>query len=218
MKRVFSLLAISLLLAGRGALAEEVASTNPAPDTAAALAAQQAADERYKRMAADIQALQMDNESLKAKVASLEQKIEDLRQQTAAAANNTGVQEDLKRLAEKIEEVDRKREQDKQAISEEIRKSIGGLEKTLAGSAAPTHAPPPRLQPEIESPAAANGYSYTIHEGDNLSTIVKAYNADFKNKGWKTITLKQAKEANPSVDWNRLLVGQKIIIPRPDGS
>ena len=31
----------------------------------------------------------------------------------------------------------------------------------------------------------------------------------------KTITLKQAMDANPSVNWARLLVGQKIVIPQP---
>jgi predicted RNase H-like nuclease (RuvC/YqgF family) len=215
MKRAFFLLAISLSLAGRCALAQDAPAT-PAPTTAADIAAQQGADERYKRMAADLQALQLDNESLKAKIASLEQKLDDLRQQQAAA-NNSGVQEDLKRLADKIVQVDKKREEDKQAISEEIRKAIGGLEKTLAGAGAPAHAAPPKSPPDTATPANANDVSYTIKDGDNLSVIVKAYNADFKSKGWKTITLKQAMDANPNVDWNRLLVGQKIIIPRPAG-
>jgi len=167
-------------------------------------------------MAADMQALQLDNESLKAKIAAVGQQIEELRQQLTAANKNTGVQEDLKRLAEKIEEVDRKRLEDKQAISEEIRKSMAGLERSLAGSGAAVHTPAPKLQLETETPAAKNGYSYTIQDGDNLVAIVKAYNADFKSKGLKTISLRQAKEANPTVDWNRLLVGQKIIIPRPE--
>jgi predicted RNase H-like nuclease (RuvC/YqgF family) len=223
MKRVFILLAISLSLAARGGLAQDALPTAPAPTapastTAAAIAAQQGAEERYKRMAADMQALQTDNESLKTRIGSLEQKIDDLRQQLAAAANNTNVQDDLKRLAEKIAEVDKKREEDKQAISDEIRKSIAGLEKTLAGGGASLHAPSPKLPPDTETAPTGNGFSYTIQAGDNLSAILKAYNADFKSKGWKTISLKQAKEANPSIeDWDRLRVGQKIIIPRPDG-
>ena len=211
MKCVFALLAVSLLAAGRSASAQD------APATAAALAAKQAADERYERMAADLQTLQADNQSLKAKLASLEQKIEDLRRQQAEAASHPALQEDLKRLADKIVEVDRKREEDKQAISEEIRKSIAGLEKTLAAATAPAHAAPPKL-PENETPSTTtNGVVYTIKEGDNLSLIVKAYNADFKSKGWKMITLKQAMDANPKVDdWKHLPVGQKIIIPLPE--
>jgi predicted RNase H-like nuclease (RuvC/YqgF family) len=215
MKRVVILLAFSLSLAVRCVLAQDAAGAT----NAAAIAAQQAADERYKRMAADIEALQADNESLKAKIGALEQKIGDLRQQLAAAANNTGVQEDLKRLAETIAQVDKKREEDKQAISEEIRKSIGGLEKSLAVSAAPSRAsaPAPKLQLDTPTPATESGFSYTIQEGDNLSAIVKAYNTDFKSKGWKPITLKQAMEANPNVKWDHLRVGQKIIIPKPEG-
>jgi predicted RNase H-like nuclease (RuvC/YqgF family) len=215
MKRAFILLAIALSLAGRRSLAQDATPTGPAPATASAIAAQDAADERYKRMAADIQALQMDNESLKAKIAALEQKIDDLRQQQGAG-NNSGVQEDLKRLADKIVQVDQKRQEDKQAISEEIRKTIGGLERTLAAGPS-ARLPPPKAPPETETPATGSDISYTIKEGDSLSVIVKAYNADFKSKGWKTITLKVAMDANPNVDWNRLHIGQKIIIPRPAG-
>jgi cell division protein FtsB len=209
MKRVFALLALSVLAAGLPAGAQD------SNTTAAGVAAKQAADERYERMAADLQALQADNQSLKAKIASLEQKIDDLLRQQGEAASRGNVQDDLKRLADKIVEVDLKREQDKQAISEQIRKSIADLEKSLAGAAATAH-PPPKSQPDTEAPAAGNGVSYTIKEGDNLSVIVQAYNADFKSKGWKPITMKQAREANPKVeDWNHLRVGQKIIIPLP---
>jgi hypothetical protein len=220
MRRVFILLAFSLSLAARCALAQDAAPAAPASTnattTAAAIAAEQGADERYKRMAADIQALQMDNESLKAKLAAFEQKIEDLRQQLAAASSHSGVQEDLKCLAEEIAQVDKRREEDKQAISEEIRKSIGGLEKTLAGAPAPVHGPAPKLQLDTPPLAAETGFSYTVQDGDTLSAIVKAYNTDFKSKGLKTISLKQAMEANPSVKWDHLRVGQKIVIPKPE--
>ncbi|HEV7925754.1 MAG TPA: LysM peptidoglycan-binding domain-containing protein [Verrucomicrobiae bacterium] len=216
MKRAFILLTISLSLAGRCALAQD-APAAPPPTTASAIAAQDAADERYKRMAADIQALQMDNDSLKAKIASLEQKIDDLRQQQSTAGNS-GVQEDLKRLAEKIVLVDKKREEDRLAISEEIHKAIGELAKSVTGSstAAPVRLPA-KVPPDTDPALSANAIPYIVKDGDNLSVIVKAYNADFKSKGWKTITMKQAMDANPNVDWRNLHVGQKINIPRPDG-
>jgi TolA-binding protein len=219
MKRAFILLAISLSLASRCAVAQDSTPTAPAPPpptAAAAIAAQDAAEERYKRMAADMEALQLDNQSLKAKIASLEQKIDDLRQQLTAG-NNSGVQEDLKRLAEKIVQVDKKREEDRLSISEEIRKAIGGLERsaTSAGSSARMTSPKP--PPAAETAGSDNDFSYTIKDGDTLGVIVKAYNADFKAKGWKTITVKQAMDANPNVDWTRLRVGQKINIPHPAG-
>ncbi len=197
------------------ATAQDAAST-PA-SAAAAIAAKEDAEERYKRLAADLQAVQSDNEALHAKITALEGEIQTLRAAQARPADNSGIQDELKRLAEAIQEVDKKRQNDKEVISEQIRKSIGGLEQSLRSAPAPAHASVPRPSAVADSPASDKAYSYTIQEGDRLDLIVKAYNADFKSKGMKTITLKQAKEANPSVDWNRLRVGQKILIPRPDG-
>ena len=108
-------------------------------------------------------------------------------------------------------------EEDKQGISEEIRKSIAGLEKSLAASSGPVRSTTPKVPPVAEASGVENGFSYTVQGGDTLSAILKAYNTDFKSKGWKTISLKQAREANPNVDWDRLRVGQKIVIPRPEG-
>jgi LysM repeat protein len=220
MKHAFILSLISLSTTVLCAAAQDVPSAPP-PNPASDIAAQQGAEERYKRMSADMQALQMDNESMKAKIAALEQKIDDLRQQLAASANdhNSSVQEDIKRLAEKITEVDRKREEDKQAISEEIRRSIGGLEKSLSNSGNPNRPAISRSAPLTEpTTSQGGGFSYTIQEGDTLSAIRKAYNTDFKTKGWKTLSQQQIMDANPAVDWNRLRVGQKIVIPKPEGS
>jgi DNA repair exonuclease SbcCD ATPase subunit len=210
MKRAFILFVIPLLLLRLPVMAQDAG-------TAAAIAAGQDADERYKRMAADLQAVQSDNEALHAKITAMEQEIQALRDAQAKPADNSSVQEDLKHLAEKIQEVDKKRLEDKDAISEEIRKSIAELEKSLGGVSAPTHSSGPKTSIDPEPPSSGKGYSYTIKDGDTLGEIVRAYNKDFKSKGLKTISLRQAMEANPNVDWARLKVGQKIIIPTPPG-
>jgi LysM repeat protein len=184
-------------------------------NAAAAVAAKEGAQERYERMSADIQALQAANEALQNKLNQVTAELLELRNQQAQAASNSNVQDQLKLLAEKITEVDRKRQEDKEAISGEIRKSMTGLEKTLAASPAPSHVQSVS-NTEAPSAAAERGFVYVIASGDKLSLIIKSYNADFKSKGMKQITLKQAMEANPGVDWGRLRVGQKIIIPRPE--
>ncbi|HEX3718830.1 MAG TPA: LysM domain-containing protein [Verrucomicrobiae bacterium] len=216
MKRFFVPVMISFF-----ALAAGAQDTAPAPSAAAEIAAKQGADERYERMSADIQALQAANDALQTKLTAVQQQLQDLRsqqsQQSQAAANSS-TPDDLKRLAEKIEEVDRKREEDKQAISDEIQKSIGELKHALAGSPAPTRVSSPKPVATAEaSPDTDKGFVYKVQEGDSLSAIIHAYNTDFKSKGMKTISLRQAMDANPSVDWNRLRVGQKIVIPRPEG-
>ena len=187
--------------------------------TAASIAAKQDADERYKRLAADLQAVQSDNEALHAKIAALEQVIQTLRDTQAHAADNSGIQDQLKHLAETIQEVDKKRLADKDAISEEIHKSMAAILKSDAGAPAPAHPSGSKPVAIADNPTQSDkgGYSYTIKDGDTLGEIVKAYNKDYKSKGVKTISLRQAMEANPNVDWARLKVGQKIVIPRPDG-
>ena len=219
------LLALPLLLMSLPATAQETTATlspgpsAPSPGTAAAIAAKEEAEERGRRLAADLQSVQADNEALHSKITSMEQEIQSLREAVAHSGDNSANQDAFKRLAEKIEEVDKKRLEDKDVISEEIRKAIGGLKESITATPAAPHESrprPPASQPQ-ESTAAVNGYSYTIADGDRLDLIVKAYNKDFVSKGLKRITMKQAKEANPNVDWNRLKVGQKIVIPRPDG-
>jgi nucleoid-associated protein YgaU len=136
----------------------------------------------------------------------------------STAISRPGNPNSAKVFIEKIAEVDKKREEDRLAISEEIHKSFGGLEKKLDSSGTSARSSSPKTPPVTEKSPVGSGFSYTIQEGDSLSAILKAYNADFKSKGWKTITFKQTKEANPSIeDWNRLRVGQKIIIPQPEG-
>jgi cell division protein FtsB len=221
MKRAFILSAIFILLMRLPAAAQDAAGTatnappSPPVVTAATIAAKEDAEERYQRLAADLLAVQSDNETLHAKVTALEQEVESLRDAQAHFADTSGMQDELKHLADAIQEVDKKRLADKDAISEEIRKSIEGLEHSLGSAPTPSHISATKPAVSTDSPAVENGFSYTIHDGDRLDLIVKAYNADFRSKGMKTITLRQAKEANPNVDWNRLRVGQKIVIPRP---
>ncbi|MGP8198981.1 MAG: hypothetical protein ACLQU4_05695 [Limisphaerales bacterium] len=219
MKRAFILFSVSIFLLRLPLMAQDATSnTSSTPAiTAAAIAAKEDAEERYKRLAADLQAVQSDNEALHAKITAMEEEIQTLRTAQAHLADNSGIQDSLKRLADAIQEVDKKRLEDKETISEEIRKSIGGLERSLGSVSTPVPRYVPKQSSPAEPPASGKGYLYTIQDGDRLDLIVKAYNADFKSRGMKTITLRQAKEANPNVDWNRLLVGQKIVIPRPDG-
>jgi TolA-binding protein len=228
MKRAFIFLTIILLWSKQVSIAQDVPITPtpttssstisaPAPD-AAAVAAREDAEERAKRTSADIEALQAANEALQTKLTAMEQEIQTLRDAQAHANDNSNVQDALKTLAEKIQEVDKKREEDKATISEEIRKSIGGLEKSLgSGSVSTPSRSSSRTSVNTDAAPVTGGFSYTIHDGDRLWDIVKAYNKDFASKGWKSITSRQVREANPNVDWGRLRVNQKIVIPKPAG-
>jgi LysM repeat protein len=194
-------------------------TTSPAV-VAAAVAEQQGIDEKFKQMAADLEALRAANQLLAGKVSALTEELQQVRAEEARLAGSAISRDDLKPLAQKIDEVDKKRIEDKDAISEEIKNTTTNLLRQLAPPVDPSlrtsRGTPPPVPPPVP-PAATDGFSYTIKEGDFLVAIVTAYNNDFKSKGVKTISVQQVKEVNPGVDWNRLKVGQKIVIPRPAG-
>ena len=130
------------------------APTGTAASNAAAIAAKEAADERFQRLATDLQAVQSDSETLHAKLTSVEQEIQTLRDATARAADNSGIQaiqEELKRLAEKIQEVDKKRMEDKDAIAEQIQKAFAKFATTN------------RQQSRARPPAKAKAAACRIH-------------------------------------------------------
>lgn len=215
MKRALILSLIPLALLRLPASAQDTSGA------AAAIAAREAADERYNRLAADLQAVQSDNEALHAKITSLEQQIQAVRDAQTRPSDNSGTQDELKKLAQAIQEVDKKRIEDKDAIAEEIRLAIhkldsgaGGPPPFVPGTESTKSSPP---QTGTEAPPAGDGYSYTIKAGDTLGEILQAYNKDFKSRGLKTVSLRQAMEANPNVNWGKLKVNQKIIIPKPPG-
>jgi len=224
MKQGILIVAFALLAASSQAQDTDTSGTTaPSPPqlTAAQLAAKQGADERYERVQADVVALQAANEALQSKISGLEEEIRKLRDEQSHATERAASADDVKHLADKIEEVDKKRVDDRAQITEEVRNSIAGLEKALGSGGGAAAPPPVRVAPskpvvnQTAAVGAENGFVYTVQSGDSLSAIVHAYNVDFKSKGLKPITLKQAREANPTVDWGKLRVGQKIVIPRP---
>jgi hypothetical protein len=205
---------LGLTLLTLPALGQDAAATNAAA-TAAAIAEKQGVDEKFKQMAADIETLRTANQLLQDKPSALKDDLQQIHaEQTRLAAAGLS-REDLKPLAQRIEEVDKKRQDDKDATSDEIKKLEARLLKLLSSPSDPS-AKPPGSPPSISvPPATADGYIYTIKEGDRLLDILKAYNVTFKSKGMKTITYTKLKQANPDVDPNNLRVGQKIVIPRP---
>ena len=116
---------------------------------------------------------------------------------------------DLKALAEKVQEVDRKRQKDNEGISRQIE----NLGKVVAG--APIHVkptpnrPPPSEAGTPEMPQT--GHYYVVQAGDTWQAIAKAYS----DQGVK-VTWRQLVKANPKMNPDMLIVGKKIFIPDPN--
>ncbi len=183
--------------------------------TAALAGAQETAtQQQLDKLSGQIQDVQDALRLQDQRIAALEKQLGDLRDKvnTPAATPDYASNADLKRLAEQVQDLDRKRADDRDVILAQLDK----LSKAAAAGVTPL--PPPRhtaSTPKTEStPAAdvpAKGYYYEVKQGDTLGLIVKAY----REQGVK-VKKSQIIEANPKMNPDVLIPGKKIFIPDPN--
>jgi LysM repeat protein len=173
-----------------------------------------ATQSQIDKLSGQIQDLLAAQERQNKQIDALAKEISELRDKVnTPQVNNSASNDDLKNLAEKVQEIDKKRQADRDLILKEIEK----LGKVAAG--APPHPkaapnPPPSGGGDSGGNAPATpqkGYEYTVKSGDTLAAIAKAY----REQGVK-VTTSQILKANPGLDANKLYAGKKIFIPDPN--
>jgi LysM repeat protein len=171
--------------------------------TTSVVRAQDAAtEERLNKLNAQFEALLEAKNAQNRRIEELAKAIESLQQQLNKPNVDAASQEDVKRLAENLREIDRKRMEDNERIVKELKK-LGAA--AMQSAAAPL---PPAANNTPATPS--KGYKYTIQSGDTLSVIIAAY----KEKGIK-VTVDQILKANPGLKPEKMKVGQEIFIPAP---
>ena len=196
----------------------------PAQDAAARAAAaaeRQDLEDRLKRLAGTVEALQATQEAQQKRLTALVEELRTAHDETSRTGNKFATREEVKLLVEKIQELDRKREADKKLILEEIQKlakvpaSVPRERSSGDGSTGTTPKPlRATSNTEITQPGPTGpqkGYEHVIEKGQTLSAIIEAY----RKEGVK-VTLKQVLDANPNINEKKLSVGQKIFIPLPE--
>ena len=170
-------------------------------------------EERLGRMRGYIEGLQEENSSLKKQMAGMSREIQTLREQANQPNTSYATQDDVKKLAEKLQEVDRKRIED----NKQIAKQIEDLARTL--TARPVRSPRnAQLAGDNSSNSGGStvgvgkGFNHEVASGDTLSTIAQEYSRATGTK----ITVDQILKANPKLVPEKLMVGQKIFIPKVD--
>lgn len=192
MKRICFLICAVLLAAP---------SISPAQDAAT--------EERLNKLSAEIDVLTEAKDDLNKKIDGLESEIRDLQSQVSKPTGNYASADDVKQLADAIKQVDKARQED----NERVVKELQNLGSTLRGSTPSrrSSAPTPLVPAgETATSGSQDGFYYTVHEGDRLGEIVKAYN----DKGIK-VTVQQVLDANAGLKATSLKIGQKIFIPKP---
>jgi hypothetical protein len=176
--------------------------------SAAHLRAQDAAlVERVNKLNGYVQDLLEDKANQKKQIESLGREIQGLREEMSKPAGNYASQDDLRRLADAIKEIDEKREADKKLILKEI-ENLGKLIASSPGGRAKGGGTPPD-GPKAGG-GAERGYEHTVAAGDTISTIALAY----RERGVK-VTVDQILKANPGLVPEKMQVGQKVWIPEP---
>lgn len=168
-----------------------------------------ATEERFNKLAGQIEDLRSGQDALRRQVETLGREVESLREQMNKPTGNYAGQEDLKRVAEAVKDVDRKRMEDADKIHNELVKLQKSL--TLPPSTKSKASPVNSDNAGSEKPATPEkGYEYIVKRGDTISSIVQAY----RDNNIK-ITTEQILKANPGLKPENLRVGKKLFIPAP---
>ena len=142
---------------------------------------------------------------------AMEREISELRDKVnTPQVNDSASRDDLKSLASQVQEIDKKRQDDRDLILKEIEK----LGKVAASApVTPSRKSTPKPTPDDSGTAAVpqSGHDYVVKEGDTLGLIAKAY----RDAGVK-VTKAQIIAANPKMNPNILIPGKKIFIPDPN--
>jgi LysM repeat protein len=189
-------------------------------------AAGQDLDENVRRLASRVEELTLANEALHKEINALKADVHRLNQEFARLndrAKDSATRDALQALGKSIEEVDRKRLAD----NDKVLTALGKLERLINDKAAEmsrkaaNQPPPPSPAPRSSSsPSGSSGnaprppkgdlYEYEVQANDTLSGIVAKL-----NRGGVKVTSRQIMDVNPGVNWSKVRIGQKILIPAP---
>lgn len=173
-----------------------------------------ATEERLNKLSAQIDVLIEAKDAQNKKIEELAKTVRDLQDQAGKPTGNYASADDVKQLADKLKEVDSKR----QADNEHVVQQLKDLAKSLSSAAGRKSASSSSANVDIKPPAATatanggteTGIEYVVKDGDTLGAIVKAC----KEKNIK-VTIQQILNANPGLKPETMKVGQKIFIPAP---
>lgn len=185
--------------------------------------------EDFKRVESDLLALTESRDLLKAElqkqaeqIASLRAENAKLKSDIALAGKDNVSREELKKVVDQIQEVDKRRMADGKYVHDQL-EEIARLASKPVVLPPVEEARPPKTtvkKPAVESTAAkpaddgpelpAEYYEHVVADGETLAAIIAAYNKEHGLKVKQAHVLK----ANPKLkDPKKLFVGMKLKIP-----
>jgi LysM repeat protein len=216
MKRALAGLFLSLIF---------VASIPLRAADAVALAAQQEIVESNKRLLATVEELQNTQAAQQKQISTLMAELGKLRDEISRNNNdaaNKESRESIRKLGEQIVKVDDARIADNKRFQEALERLGETFKKTITtrpvrpmdlasnNTGGTTAKPATPRGTSGGGSATEEGFEYIVVSGDRPDKIAAKYQAEKIN-----VTAASIIKANPSVDWTKLQVGQKLFIPKP---
>ena len=188
--------------------ADQLASAQPSYG-AEAYAQRQQAEQRWKKLSAQMEEMLASQELLRRRIQELEaenrrltKKINDSNSSSVSPAELNKV---VAQLEDQIQQVDKNRQSDVERMNRQLNKSIDELRKALRTRPAPT--------PSGSSGGrsfSGNYLQHTVESGQTIDAIMRAAKANGIN-----VTTQEIIDANGGLDPRKLQVGQVIKIPIP---
>jgi len=180
-------------------------------------------EEKIRRLQAEVEDMKALNTSLTSSLNALNKQVRD---QHAAmkkmidayklALGDFAQQSALDELAKSVREVERARKSDQAQVSRKLQELRDIILKNASKPTTVYVAPNPKNdaggRPARED--ESKGVYHEIQKGETVMDIMLAYNSELKRTGRRArISLQQIRQANPTVNLDRVRVGQKIFIP-----
>lgn len=191
---------------------------------AVTLAAQQEIIESNKRLLATVEELQNTQAEQQKHVSALKAELGKLRDELARNNSDAAIKESLRKLNDQIVKVDEARIADgkrfqealerlgetfKKVLNSKPARPVGVSDNTTSGAGSSGGRGTPPRGAETAG-GSDEGFPYVVVSGDRPDKIAAKFQADKINVSASSII-----KANPSVDWSKLQVGQKLFIPKP---
>jgi hypothetical protein len=183
--------------------------------------------ERIQRLTAAVESLELSMASQKRQIDALAGELVKIREEMGRQGDAMRQRDarpwadDLKRLADAIAEVDRKRASD----GEQVVRVLNELKKAVAtgpDTSRSAKAPEPRTTPgrtkapDADKPAEKppdRALEYVLERGQSLSEVVVSFNEEAKKQGYQPLTTAQVMKFNDIKDDRRIPVGARILLP-----
>lgn len=187
-------------------------------------AARQEMEEKIRRLQAEVEDMKALNNSLNESLNTLTRQVKaqnDAMKKFAdaykIALSDYARKDDIEAVAKSAREIERNRKADQAQVLkkfQELRQLIlDNPPKVIHIPASPRNDAKGRPSRSDEP----KGAEHEVGKGQTLTAIIAAFNDQLKRDGRKArVTLSQVKAANPGVNIDRLVVGQKIFIPIVD--